>query len=325
MPEVSRRGLLMGAGALAAGSVALSGGVHLQRWLAQPRARVGVYKADYEGNLVDVFVRALRETPRALASAKGGRVVLKPNLVEAHPGRPINTDPRVIVALAEAFRHHGAREVVVAEGPGHHRDTELVLHLTGFEEHLKAAGLPFVDLNIDDTAAVQLPTNYTGFGSLHLPKTVLSADLFVSVAKMKTHHWVGATLTLKNLFGVVPGAVYGWPKNPLHHVGVEQSIVDLWQAVRPGLAVVDGIVGMQGDGPIMGDPKPAGVVLLGEQLPAVDATAARIMGLQPDRMGYLAVAARLGGTVSAGRITQVGELPTPTPFSLLPQFQHLRG
>lgn len=325
MPEWTRRHLLAGAGALAAGSVAVSAGVHLKRWRAQPRTRVGIYRASYDSDLVDLFVRALRDTPKALVRARGGTVVLKPNLVEAHPGRPINTDARVVVALAEALRHHGAKRVVVAEGPGHHRDTELVLYRTGFTDALAAARLPFVDLNIDDTDVVPLSRNFTGLGSLRLPRTVLAADLVVSVAKMKTHHWVGATLSLKNLFGVVPGAVYGWPKNPLHHAGLEQSIVDLWTAVGPGLAVVDGIVGMEGDGPILGAPKAAGVVVVGEQLPAVDATAARIMGLVPDRLGYLAVAGRLGGTVSAGRITQVAEEVEPTPFALLPQFQHLRG
>ena len=63
--------------------------------------------------------------------------------------------------------------------------------------------------------------------SLYLPHTVLDCDLLVSVAKMKTHHWAGATLSMKNLFGLVPGAVYGWPKNVLHWAGIPESIVDL--------------------------------------------------------------------------------------------------
>ena len=48
--------------------------------------------------------------------------------------------------------------------------------------------------------------------------------------KMKTHHWVGATLSMKNLFGVVPGGIYGWPKNVLHWSGLEESIADLHAA-----------------------------------------------------------------------------------------------
>ena len=74
--------------------------------------------------------------------------------------------------------------------------------------------------------------------------------------KLKTHHWAGVTLSLKNFFGCMPGRVYGWPKNVLHVRGIPESILDINAAVRPHLAIVDGIVGMEGDGPIMGDPAP---------------------------------------------------------------------
>ena len=81
------------------------------------------------------------------------------------------------------------------------------------------------------------------------------ADLVVSLPKLKTHHWAGVTLAMKNLFGVMPGVAYGWPKNVLHHAGIPGSILDINAAVKPALAIVDGIVGMEGDGPIMGTPK----------------------------------------------------------------------
>ena len=87
---------------------------------------------------------------------------------------------------------------------------------------------------------------------LSLPQSLRRADLIVSLPKMKTHHWAGVTLSMKNLFGVMPGVCYGWPKNVLHHAGIRQSILDINAAVRPHLAIVDGIIGMEGDGPIMG-------------------------------------------------------------------------
>ena len=88
-----------------------------------------------------------------------------------------------------------------------------------------------------------------------LPASLKRADLVVSLPKMKTHHWAGVTLAMKNLFGVMPGVAYGWPKNVLHHAGIPGSILDINAAVRPALAIVDGIVGMEGDGPIMGTPR----------------------------------------------------------------------
>ena len=71
------------------------------------------------------------------------------------------------------------------------------------------------------------PPDISRLRSLYLPHTVLGSDLLVSMPKMKTHHWAGATLSMKNLFGIVPGGVYGWPKNVLHWASIHQSIADL--------------------------------------------------------------------------------------------------
>ncbi len=89
--------------------------------------------------------------------------------------------------------------------------------------------------------------------------------------------------------------------------------------MKPHFAIVDGIVGMEGDGPIMGTPKEAGVLVMGRNLTAVDATCARIMGLNPFRVKYLAAADGLLGPVAAEYINQRGETVTSvkTTFQLL--------
>ena len=125
--------------------------------------------------------------------------------------------------------------------------------------------------------------------------------------KLKTHHWVGATLSMKNLFGVLPGVYYGWPKNVLHYAGINESIVDITATVRPHLAIIDGIVGMEGDGPIMGTAKTVGAIVMGTNLPAVDATAARLMGIDPWRLAYLAAASGRIGPIAERHIAQRGE------------------
>jgi uncharacterized protein (DUF362 family) len=319
---ITRRGLLAGAGGLATAAVGLRVGQGLWREWSQPEAPVAVLPASgYGADLGRIIGEGLALFPGL--AVRGRRVLLKPNLVEVDPARPINTDARVVHGAIEAFRRAGAAEVVVAEGPGHHRDTELLLRMSDLDAVLRDTGARFVDLNIAPTRSVPLVHDHTGLGQMSLPVALLDADLVVSMPKLKTHHWVGATLSLKNLFGVVPGAVYGWPKNVLHHHGIDRSIVDLWTTLRPGFAIVDGVVGMEGDGPIMGVAKDVGVLVMGPQLPAVDATAARIMGLAPERLGYLAACGRLGGTVASSRILQRGERPEPAPFDLLPRLQHL--
>lgn len=320
MSSPSRRDVL--AGTLAAAVMGL-GGSAAWRVLRQPRARVTLLSAaSYEADLVDLLLRGMREDHAdVVARVRGARVVLKPNLVEWNHERPINTDSRFIVAVVEAMRSLDAGEVIIAEGPGHRRDTEFLLEQSGLQEWLTHLRIPYVDNNVDEPYPVTLPQDYTRLGELKLARTVATADLLVSLPKLKTHHWAGATLSMKNLFGTVPGSVYGWPKNPLHHAGIDRSIVDLYTALRPGFAIVDGIVGMEGDGPIMGEPVPMGIVVMGSNLPAVDATCARLMMLDPHRMPYLRAASRHGGTIAASRIEVVGEVVAPRRFRLLPHLE----
>jgi uncharacterized protein (DUF362 family) len=247
--------------------------------------------------------------PAADYRVRGKRVLLKPNLVEYESGSCINTHPLVVAGAAVAMLRAGAATVAVGEGPGHRRDIEYLLVSSGLYDQLKDLRIPFVDLNHDDVSPVRLKSWFTGLQSILLPASVLSADLVVSVAKLKTHHWAGMTCGMKNLFGIVPGSVYGWPKNFLHNHGIPESIVDLNATIRPGLTIVDAVVAMEGDGPIMGSARPMGFIAMGTDTVAVDATCARVIGLAPDRLTYLKSAAEFLGNIDEGRIDQRGEAP----------------
>lgn len=317
-----RKVLLGGTAALAAATL----GANAWTVLRQPSARVLAMRcASYEDDLVRRVREGLAAFPAVQARAKGAHVVLKPNLVEVHPDRPINTDPRLVAATAEAFLQAGAARVTVAEGPGHARDTEYLLEQSGLDDLLQRLGVPFVDLNVDDAVEVAPQADFTGLGRLPVARTIMSADLVVSMPKLKTHHHVGMTLSMKNLFGTVPGSVFGWPKNPLHWAGIENSIADLWSIVRPGFAVVDGIVAMEGDGPIMGTAVDMGVLLFGDQCPAVDVVGAGLMGIDPGKLPYLARAPWVGGTVHSLRIEQAGDAVSSRDFALLEHLAFLRG
>ena len=159
-------------------------------------------------------------------------------------------------------------------------------------------GVPFVDLNHDEPVKMPNIGRLTGLEYLYLSRTVATADVVISLPKLKTHHWAGATLSLKNLFGTLPGICYGWPKNELHWRGIDNSIVDIALTRTPDLAIVDGIIGMEGDGPLNGTPKPIGALVMGHDLVAVDATCCRLMMLDPRQIGYLV----LGHMKKLGRI-----------------------
>lgn len=265
---------------------------------------MGLYAASYSPAMADVMYRGMRELAPDL---RGTRVLLKPNIVEFERDTAINTNALVVAAAADACLRLGAAEVVVGEGPGHRRDVEYLLGVTGLFEHLRDRRLTFVDLNHDDVEWVTPRSRFAGFQEVALPASLLSADIVISMPKLKTHHWAVLTCGMKNLFGVVPGAVYGWPKNVLHVAGIENSILDLTATVRPHFTIVDAIVGMEGDGPIMGRARPVGALVMGRDVVAVDATCARLMGIDPARVRYLAEASQYLGRIEADRIDLPGE------------------
>lgn len=268
---------------------------------------VHIARADsYDGPLADILASQFEHFRRHVPLA-GKRVVLKPNLVEYHRDKVINTDPRVVDAVITLCKREGAAEVVVAEGPGHWRNVQFLVNESGLGAVLEKHGVRFVDVNHDEPVKLPNLGRLTGLDHLYLSRTIVEADVLISLPKLKTHHWAGATLSLKNLFGTLPGICYGWPKNELHWRGIPNSIVDIALTRTPDLAVVDGIVGMEGDGPLNGTAKPVGALVMGADLVAVDATCCRLMGIPPERLPTLHLAAqrRLGRLAEAG-IPQLG-------------------
>ena len=279
---------------------------------------------NYDQPLKDVILRGIKLCALQVA---GKRIVLKPNLVEFDPKSVINTNPAVIEAAVDAFRTLGAAEVIVAEGPGHRRDNEYLLSASGLYDVIRDHKVRYVDLNTDDVRATPVRSSFTSFKQLYLPETLFNADLLVSMPKLKTHHWAGVTLSMKNMFGIIPGAVYGWPKNILHWQGINNSILDINSSLPlPQFAIVDGIVGMEGNGPLQGQAKAAGVLIFGDDFVAVDASAARLMKLEPRKVTYLAKADEFLGNLAYEKIEQIGEKiePLQQDFAIIEDWKDLK-
>lgn len=287
-------------------------------------SRVSIVRAPEYDQSIYATVRRMLEDHRL--DVRGRAVLLKPNLVEFEPDSPINTHPLLVHAAYEGFLALGAASVRIAEGPGHRRNTLDLADAAGYFAAVPRFEDIFVDLNVDDVARVRPARQISGMAEWYLPRTALGADLLVSMAKMKTHHWMGATLAMKNLFGVMPGAVYGWPKNVLHWAGIAECIADLHALFPRQFAIVDGIVGMEGNGPIQGSPKRVGALIAGCDPVAVDATCCRIMRIDPLQIPYLRLAAGERANVTEDSIAQTGERieAVATPFALLPEFRHIR-
>lgn len=274
-----------------------------------PSSNVFIAKAgDYSCDIHEIIRRGMKELGLHRREVDGKSILLKPNLMEPHAQRGhITTHPYVVQATAEAFLSLGAAGVVIAEGSGNCHDVHYVLEESGLHDILTRERLPFFDCNNGPVHAVNNLGGLSSLENLWLPRLLLEVDMVVSVAKMKTHHWTGVTLSMKNLFGLMPGTIYGWPKNVLHSVGIEPSILDIVATVQPDFAIVDGIVGMEGDGPILGNPISSGVMVMGRSAVAVDATCCRIMGVDPERIGYLQAAGNWLGVIDEDKIKQCGE------------------
>lgn len=286
---------------------------------AQRETRVTVVRAGYTVDLVDTIRRILLNHR---VRVTGRRILLKPNLVEFSASAPINTSPFFVAATLEAFRSLGADKVTIAEGPGHRRMTLDMADSAGYFSHIPRFERLFTDLNVDDLKYIPLHSPFSKLQGLHLPVTALDCDLLVTIPKMKTHHWTGATLSMKNLFGVVPGGVYGWPKNILHWAGIDECIADLHTLFPSQFCLVDGIEAMEGNGPILGTLKKPGIIIAGADPPSVDATCCRVMQIDPVKIKYLGLAR----SKSPSQIVQTGEsiASVSTKFALHPDLEYLR-
>jgi len=324
--KVDRRTFVAGSLGLAAGAAttALLDKPRYHVFRKRQRSRVAVLRAEsYSRNLSEVLYRGLELFH---IDVHGKTVLLKPNLVDYIPGNQINTHPLLVSAAIECFRRLGAAAVIVGEGPGHQRDTELVLSESGMADGLCQQRVRFVDLNRDQLVERPLLAAYTDLKYLWLPCAVLASDFVVSMPKVKTHHWSGVSLSMKNMFGVVPGAKYGWPKNILHWKGIERGILDICATVPVHFVIADAIVAMEGNGPLSGKPRPLNRIVLADDPVAADATCARLMGLDADRIVHIRAGAQFLGNSSIAQIDQLGEpVRTPmTPFELVPEFDYLR-
>lgn len=159
---LTRRDFLVGSAALAAGA-SVSAPFLLPKYQGDRRPRrsgVAILHAErYYHELDRILVAGLRLFP---IDVRDKTVVFKPNLVDYAPGDAINTHPMLVLAAAESFRRLGAKYVIVAEGPGHQRDTQLVLSQSGYQQSLREEKIPFVDLNRDELIRTPLRSRYMG-------------------------------------------------------------------------------------------------------------------------------------------------------------------
>jgi len=264
--------------------------------------------------------------PIDLSPARGGRVLLKPNVGRvAAPGSGITTHPDVIAAAIDAFREAGA-EVAVGESPIVGVRVQEAFEASGVAAVAAERGCPLVDMDRRPFVEVQVPQGRV-LHSLKVCAEVGEFDFVVSMPVMKMHMHTGVTLSVKNM----KGCLWRRSKVELHMLPpieasdekpIDVAIADLSSVLRPHLAIIDGTVGMEGLGPSAGRAKPLDAVVAGPDPFAADAVACRLMGTQAEHVPHLRLGAERGyGVIDLDRttVTPKGWGDWVSPFARPPE------
>jgi uncharacterized protein (DUF362 family) len=254
--------------------------------------RVGLARGDKSYDTVKQALELIRDQVQVPPDRP---VLIKPNMVE--PDVPLCATPvAAVYATLEFLTGLGIDRFIIAEGTALEKgETMRAFRDYGYFSLRDTFDVEFRNLYDDDKVVLEALN-----ATLHPVEIRLAKSLFtsyvVSVARMKTHVKVIATLTLKNI-GI--GAIHNPDRHspPWHVIDpalfshlpcpLNLSLARLGQALPIHLAVIDGVVGMEGNGPVKGTPVKSGVALAGTDALAVDLVGAELMGLDPRTIGYL--------------------------------------
>ena len=231
----------------------------------------------------------------------GQRVLLKPNLVRSMtPDRAATTHPTVVAAVAKMVIEAGARPVIV-ESPGGPYSTLLLRNTYRRTEMNWVAEATGAELNLDVTSTQVPHPEGVVLHRLDVVQPLLDADVVINLPKLKTHNLTGLTLAVKNLFGLVPGAVkISYHSKMQDHERFYQGMVDILTYVRPALDLMDAVIAMEGQGPSGGEPRQIGAIVASADALALDTVCAAMVGFGPREVGTTSVAADRG--LTSGRV-----------------------
>ncbi len=247
----------------------------------------------------------------------GDHILLKPNLLSAKPPEAaVTTHPVVLEAMIQILLDAGCK-ITVGDSPAIQRFSTVVKK-AGLQALEKRYPIRFQELN-DPVEIKGLKGGI--FKTFEVSRHCLETDYFINIAKFKTHSMMGLTLSVKNLFGCIPGK-----KKAAWHLAIGKDrnrfarmLTELAAILPVDFHIIDGITGMEGNGPGNGTPINLGILLGGENAPAVDIVAAGMIGVLPQDLLTCRAAAEIkSGPVDKEEISIQGNLPPhlPLPFKL---------
>ncbi|MCW4045650.1 MAG: DUF362 domain-containing protein [Candidatus Bathyarchaeota archaeon] len=210
------------------------------------------------------------------------------------------TDPIVVEAIIRKLQDLPVK-IYVVESDATITNADRAFEKTGMKDMCERNGVEFLNLRyVEDKVELAIPDG-EALKSIIVPQIVTESAV-ISAAKLKTHVDTGVTLGMKNMFGLLPEKF----KGKYHLKGISKVVLDINTVLKPALTVIDGFVGMEGSGPIDGTPVQMGVIIAGADAVATDATACRVMGIDPHEIRHIRKAYEKGlGKIDAVKV--IGE------------------
>jgi uncharacterized protein (DUF362 family) len=243
------------------------------------------------------------------------QIIIKPNLVSSINELAV-TPSETVKAVVDFINGYNPKKIIIAESTADGETGDAFQNFGYYE----LEGVDFVDINNDEYETIKINTLQNEFRNIRISKTVLSSDFKISVARAKTHDHVFCTLTLKNMMGCIAHIDHTWmhgaeeeshsPKDiaiKSNYILVK-NLATIIEKVGFDLGIVDGFVGMEGDGPVDGTPVNLGVAAAGIDCVAVDTIMTHVMGFDPNKKGDIYLAEKKGiGVSNLQYINLVGE------------------
>jgi uncharacterized protein (DUF362 family)/Pyruvate/2-oxoacid:ferredoxin oxidoreductase delta subunit len=249
------------------------------------------------------------------------KVLIKPNLLAAKPPeKAVTTHPMVLKAIIELVKGAGAIPWVGESSGGvSYGLTARALEVSGLKEVIEETGAVFKNFDMEGVEK-RYHDKALVLKDLLIARPVFEADFIISLPKLKTHEQILFTGAVKNMFGVVPGG----GKRAVHQKAVKaeelsNALLDIYSFVKPGLSIMDAIIGMEGTGPALGTPRKIGLILASSDGIALDYVASSAVGFEPLKIKTISLGiARKIGIASENDIKTVGE---PLPEIMVKDFE----
>jgi uncharacterized protein (DUF362 family) len=248
-----------------------------------------------EENIESMVQKAFDLVNGAESISNKNVVAIKPNLCRPRSASSgTTTDPRIVEALIRKIKSINECRINIVESDNHEANADETFDRLGYRELSdKYENVRCVNLSKDRKIRVHI--NGTVLASLVVPESLVYCDCLISVAKLKTHADYKYTGILKNQYGLLLSKTRRWK----YHGFISKVIVDVNRFYKPDLSVIDGLVGMEGFGPIDGTPKSVGAVIMSKDPVAADTVAAGLIGIKPSSISYLSYAEKMGLGTSA--------------------------